>query len=151
MTVIELSPRVLNSLQQVARQQEASVEEIIEELIDRYLREQRHWQLLQEMDRFRQQHSQLIPQFRGKYIGMLNGQVLDSDADGGALHTRLARQYGALPILIVEVTDQPEQEFKRLGRHLGYHPLEPSLLRVWDNEQDAAYDDWRNLYGIADD
>ncbi len=118
MTVIELSPRLLNPLQQVARRQEASVEEIIEELIDRYLREQRHTQLLQEMDRFRQQHAQLLHQFKGKYIGMLDGQVLDSDDDGGALHTRLSRKYGALPILIVEVTEQPEQEFKRLGRHL---------------------------------
>lgn len=118
MTVIELSPNLLNPLQQVARQQQASVEEIIEELIDRYLREQRHSQLLQEMDRFRQQHSQLLHQYRGTYIGMLDGQVLDSDADGGALHTRLTRQYGAEPILIVQVTDQPEQEFKRLGRRL---------------------------------
>ncbi|MEZ4767248.1 MAG: hypothetical protein R2844_02345 [Caldilineales bacterium] len=118
MTVIELSPKLLNPLQQVAKQKQASVEEIIEELIDQYLREQRHSQLLQEMDRFRQQHPQLLQRFRGKYIGMLEGRVLDSDADGGALHTRLARQYGALPILIVEVRDQPEQEFKRLGRRL---------------------------------
>ena len=118
MTVIELSPRLLNPLQLVAKQQEASVEEIVEGLIDRFLREQRHTQLLREMERFRQQHFQLLPQFRGKYIGMLDGQVLDSDADGGALNTRLSRQYGELPILIVEVTDQPEQEFKRLSRRL---------------------------------
>ena len=118
MTVIELSPRLLNPLQLLARQQEASVEEIVEGLIDRFLCEQRHAQLLQEMERFRQQHFQLLPQFRGKYIGMLDGQVLDSDADGGALYTRLTRQHGELPILIVEVTDQPEQEFKRLSRRL---------------------------------
>jgi hypothetical protein len=124
MTAIELSPRLLNPLQLLARQQEASVEEIVEGLIDRFLREQRHAQLLQEMERFRQQHSQLLPQFRGKYIGMLDGQVLDSDADGGALHTRLTRQYGELPILIVEVTDQPEQEFKRLSRRLASSRLE---------------------------
>ncbi len=30
-----------------------------------------------------------------------------------------------------------------------WHRLsEASLRRVWDNEQDAAYDDWRNLYGV---
>ena len=124
MTAIELSPRLLNPLQLLARQQEASVEEIVEGLIDRFLREQRHAQLLQEMARFRQQHSQLLPQFQGKYIGMLDGQVLDSDADGGALCTRLSRQYGELPILIVEVTDQPEQEFKRLSRRLAPSRLE---------------------------
>lgn len=27
---------------------------------------------------------------------------------------------------------------------------EPSLNRLWDNEQDAAYDDWRTLYGVPE-
>jgi len=27
---------------------------------------------------------------------------------------------------------------------------ERSLERVWDNEQDAVYDDWRSLYGISE-
>lgn len=118
MTVIELAPRLITPLQLLAKRQEASVEEIVEEVIDRFLREQRHAQLLQEMERFRQLHSELLPRFRGQYIGLLDGQVLDSDADGGVLHTRLARQYGDQPILIVEVKDQPEQEFKRLSRRL---------------------------------
>ena len=25
---------------------------------------------------------------------------------------------------------------------------EPSLQRIWDNEQDAAYDNWRELYDV---
>lgn len=27
---------------------------------------------------------------------------------------------------------------------------EASLQRVWDNEQDAVYDNWRELYGIPE-
>ncbi len=118
MTVIELSPRTITSLKVLARQQQTPVETIVEELIDRFLREYRHESLLQEMERFRQQHAELLAQFRGQYIGMLNGQVVDSDADGGALHIRLARRYGDQPVLIVEITDQPEQEFRRLSRRL---------------------------------
>jgi len=26
---------------------------------------------------------------------------------------------------------------------------EASLLRLWDSEQDAVYDDWRELYGVS--
>ena len=26
--------------------------------------------------------------------------------------------------------------------------LEDSLQRIWDNEEDAAYDAWRELYGV---
>ncbi|HRJ45419.1 MAG: hypothetical protein KJZ86_22695 [Caldilineaceae bacterium] len=29
-----------------------------------------------------------------------------------------------------------------------YRLSEAALNRVWDNEQDAAYDDWRVLYGV---
>lgn len=118
MAVIELSPRHISPLQELAKQQQAPVETIVEELIDRYLREQRHAALLQEMEHFRQQHAELLAQFRGQYIGMLSGLVVDSDPDGGALHTRLARRYGDQPVLIVEVTDQAEQEFRRLSRRL---------------------------------
>lgn len=33
----------------------------------------------------------------------------------------------------------------------GWHRLsERSLQRVWDNDQDAVYDDWRNLYGVPE-
>ncbi len=118
MTVIELQPRFINPLRALAKQQQAPVETIVEELIDRYLREQRHTALLHEMERFREQHDELLVRYRGQFIGMLNGQVLDSDSDGGALHTRLARQYDDQPVLIVEVADQVEQEFKRLNRRL---------------------------------
>ena len=26
---------------------------------------------------------------------------------------------------------------------------EPSLQRIWDNEQDAVYDNWRELYDVS--
>ena len=26
---------------------------------------------------------------------------------------------------------------------------EASLMRLWDNEQDEVYDDWRELYGVS--
>jgi hypothetical protein len=79
-----------------------------------YLREQRHKQLLQEMERFRVQHEKLKEQYLGQFIGMANGRILDHDPDGGLLYVRLRQQYGDLPILIVEVNQAPEQEFVRL-------------------------------------
>ncbi|MBI3958619.1 MAG: hypothetical protein HY328_07405 [Chloroflexi bacterium] len=30
-----------------------------------------------------------------------------------------------------------------------YRLSEAALNNLWDNEQDAAYDDWRTLYGVA--
>ncbi len=35
------------------------------------------------------------------------------------------------------------------SEHLGWSSLsDASLQRIWDNEKDAAYDDWRELYGV---
>jgi hypothetical protein len=39
--------------------------------------------------------------------------------------------------------------FEEGAEHQGWSLLsEPSLQRVWDNEADAAYDNWRELYGV---
>lgn len=118
MTVIELPPKYSGALEAMAQRQETSVQTIVEELIDRFLREQRHASLLEEMQRYRDLHPQLLAQYRGQYVALVNGQVVDSDADGRALHTRIARRYGDQPVLIVEVKEQPEQEFTRLSRRL---------------------------------
>ncbi len=118
MTTIELPHKLLNPLAQLATRQGASVESLLEDVIADYLREQRHEQLLQEMERFRAQHDQLKEQYTGQFIGMVDGRVLDYDLDGGVLYQRLCQQYGDLPVLIVQVTNTPDQEFTRLQRHL---------------------------------
>ena len=41
--------------------------------------------------------------------------------------------------------------FEVADEHHEWHRLsELSLRRVWENEADAAYDDWRVLYGIPE-
>ena len=75
-----------------------------------FLREQRHTRLMAEMERFRAQHAELLEVYRGQFVGFYDGKVLDRDEDGGALYARLRHQHGDLPILIVQVTETPEQE-----------------------------------------
>jgi predicted transcriptional regulator len=50
----------------------------------------------------------------------------------------------ALEILF-SLTDLLDQEVERQGWSF---LSEGSLQRVWDNEEDARYDHWRELYGI---
>jgi hypothetical protein len=42
---------------------------------------------------------------------MYQGEVLGSHEDGGKLQASLHKQYGDLPVLIVQVTDTPEKLF----------------------------------------
>ncbi len=116
---IVLPPQLLNPLQEIAREKGQSVEAVVEELVREYLREQRHVQLTAEMERFRALHSDLLTQYSSEFVGLHNGRVLDHDQDGGVLYGRLLRQYGGLPILlIVQVTDTPDQEFTVLSPRL---------------------------------
>ncbi len=110
-TQITLSSQLLDPLRQIASEKGRSVEAIVEEVVADYLRHQRHALLLAEMERFRARHVELLAKYRGQYIGLREGRVLDDDSDGGALYARLRRQHGDLPILIVQVAETPEQEF----------------------------------------
>ena len=108
---IALPSELVHSLEQIARERGQSVEYVAEEVVREYLREQRHAYLLAEMDRFRQRHAELLKDYRGQFVAMRDGQMLDSDADGGTLYARIHQAHGDLPVLIVQVTETPEQEF----------------------------------------
>jgi len=108
---VPLDANLAESLRQAAERQGASVEDVLSDIVQKYLREARHAQLVAEMERFRARHTDLLASYPGEYIGLREGRVLDHDPDAGALHSRLRRQYSDLPILIVQVTETPEQEF----------------------------------------
>lgn len=118
MMTFELPQRLIDPLQQLATEQGSSIEVLIENALTNYLQEQRHKQLLEEMERFRAQHEQLKKQYLGQFVGMYNGRILNQDLDGGLLYNRLRKQYDDLPILIVEVKQNPDQEFVRLQRRV---------------------------------
>lgn len=49
--------------------------------------------------------------------------------------------------LLFGLTEEDAEETERLDwRALGMN----SLKRVWDNEADAVYDNWRELYGVPE-
>ncbi len=49
-------------------------------------------------------------QYYGQFIGLYDGQIVGHGNNGGQLYYRLRQEYGGLPILIVEVTETPDQE-----------------------------------------
>ena len=111
LTQVPIDAKLAKSLQQVATERGKPLEAVMNDLAQNYLREERHTQLMAEMDRFRAKHAELLSQFEGEYIGLRNGEILDHDTDGGRLHKRLRQTYGSLPVLIVQVTESPEQDF----------------------------------------
>jgi len=48
--------------------------------------------------------------------------------------------------LLFDLADEGTQEERQAWRALGMK----SLSRVWDNDADAVYDNWRELYGVQE-
>jgi hypothetical protein len=57
-----------------------------------------------ERQAFWAMHSQLLPMYEGKYVAVLNGQVVDSDVDERTLVQRVYQKFGYQPMYVQLVT-----------------------------------------------
>ena len=62
------------------------------------------------MTKFEEQKSQLLAQYAGQYIAMHQGNVVDHDLNLRALHLRVFENLGHKPVLLKQVTTEPERE-----------------------------------------
>jgi predicted transcriptional regulator len=62
-----------------------------------------------ETQAYLRQHAALLAQYHGRYIAMLEGKVVDDDADEVALSRRVRARYGKQPVLITPVLREPIQ------------------------------------------
>ena len=76
-----------------------------------------------EAQAFRSMHRELLSRYRGRYVAVHDGRVVDDDMDRRSLYLRVRARYGATPVLIREVTELPEREFHILSPRLESDPL----------------------------
>ena len=57
-----------------------------------------------ERQAFWAMHAQLLSIYEGKYVAVLNGQVVDNDVDEGALVQRVYQKFGYQPVYVQWVT-----------------------------------------------
>lgn len=58
-------------------------------------------------------------QFRGKYVAVSGGKVVDFDSDRLLLYRRMVERFGRRPILITEGGDRPIPEYRVLSPRSG--------------------------------
>ena len=97
----------MRSVEKLAQELGTTAEALIIEWIQRELGLAREQRIFEEAERYQAQHSALLPIYGGQYLAMLNGEVLDHDADLGPLYQRIRAQYGDEPVLITPVTPEP--------------------------------------------
>ena len=61
----------------------------------------------QEMQAFIQLHPMLKEKYLGQHVAILNGQLIDSDQDYGALYDRIDAQYPDQFVWMARVEDEP--------------------------------------------
>lgn len=67
-------------------------------------------QIHRESEHFIRQHAILLRDYKGEYVAMHEGLVIDHDPDKRALASRIREKWHATPILIRLVTGQPYRE-----------------------------------------
>jgi len=104
---IALPDKVLEQAQKVAQREGIAVDELITTAVKHYLEEQ--WQASFEVESraFERMHPQLLPCYRGQFVAVYGGQVVDSDLDKKELARRVYERYGPAPIFFQRVTDEP--------------------------------------------
>jgi ferric iron reductase protein FhuF len=110
MTVIDLSPRLLEQVRWIAQWQQVTADELTTRALSSYL-DRLEWEKLEsEMAAFQAQLPALLAAYLDQYVAIHGGQVIDHDADLRTLHSRVYARMGAMPVLLQKVTATPQPD-----------------------------------------
>ncbi len=93
-----------------AQQRSKSINDLVNEAVERYLDEQRQHKLDRELTAYETLHHHLQQTHFGKWVAIHQGELVDSDSDGPTLYRRVRAEYGRISVLIRQVKDHPTEE-----------------------------------------
>ncbi len=108
---VTLDSKLVEELRQTTAQQGVSVESVVADLAQQYLREVREKKLQKESEHYLAMHTQLKEKYLGQHIAIHEGQLVDHDSDVTALIKRLRQRYGRTPIFVAQIDEKPIREF----------------------------------------
>ncbi len=110
MLTVTLKPDVAEQVSRLASGAQTEADAIVDEAMRQYLRELRRRKIEAEGAAFEQQHAALLAEYRGQYVAIHEGRMIDHDSSLQALHLRVYSLLGHTPVLLKKVTDEPERE-----------------------------------------
>lgn len=110
MEAIELKPELRESLEQVAQQQSSTINALVNQAVEDYLREQQRAKLDGEIAAFEAMYSDLRQKHLGEWVAVHQANLIDYDRDLSALYRRVRAKYGKISVLIRQVTSSPTEE-----------------------------------------
>jgi len=111
MQTVTLKPDVAEQIEHLVASSEpgADPETIVDRALRVYLNTLRREKIEAETKAFEQQKDALT-KYRGEYVAVHNGNIVDHDSDLRTLHLRVFERFGHTPVLLKQVTTEPEQD-----------------------------------------
>ena len=110
MITINLKPDLAEQITYLAEKSQTSAEAIVDKALRSYVAQFRREKIRAETEAFNQQRKILLTKYLDQYVAIHNGQVIDHDQDLRTLHLRVFDRLGHTPVLLKQVTQEPERE-----------------------------------------
>jgi hypothetical protein len=111
MVALAVDEGTISQLKKAADEKGTTVEELAEQAIHQFLRDEARRIIRKEADAFRNLHPELMVKYPGEYVAIYQGQVIDHDTDQLALFLRIDEQFPHTPVLIQQVLPEPEEVY----------------------------------------
>ena len=107
---LSLQPDLQMELVHVADVVGVDVPTLLAQAVRDYLDRLAEQKIIAESKAFRAMHAELLQRYRGEYVAIHDGEVVDHDVDLCALNRRIRARYGRIAVLLQRVTERPEVE-----------------------------------------
>jgi hypothetical protein len=108
--ILVLRADLRETLERDAEQDARSISDIVNEAVERYVRERQRAKLDKEIAAFEAIHAELRQKYLGQWVAINNQRLVDHDPDRLVLYRRTRSKYGHTSVLLREVTEQPQEE-----------------------------------------
>ncbi|MBI3761454.1 MAG: hypothetical protein HY260_06275 [Chloroflexi bacterium] len=109
MLTVTLKPDMAEQINQMANSNQATAEDFVDSILRQHVRAFRREKIRAESNAFEEQKQSLLDQYRGEYVAVHEGKVIDHDPSLRALHLRVFAKLGHTPVLLKKVTDEPDR------------------------------------------
>ena len=110
MDTLTLREDLRETLSRDAREEARSINDIVNDAIEHYLRERQRAKLDKEIIAYEAAHVELRQKYLGQWVAIHNQKLVDHDSNGPALYRRIRAKYGQTSVLIRRVSEQPREE-----------------------------------------
>ncbi|HEX7594562.1 MAG TPA: DUF5678 domain-containing protein [Anaerolineae bacterium] len=112
---ISLDKELVERMRQAAEWKGIPFEEAANKALTEYLGRFGIEKVRAEQAIFERMRTALLEKYRGQYVAMHNGEIVESAPDLRSLHHKVFVRFGFTPILHIQVTDEPERDIHTHG------------------------------------